>query len=136
MDSGRTSPFHHLAPWQKAAFTASIRFSHLPVKSTLDPLGDHCAACSRAGRLRSRGVPLERAAARVCREARATVATNFLLRDFNVITQRHGDRRLEVIANGLPLWGVVQLYYALSFMLRSRLTTLHFVYCRNAPETS
>ena len=75
----------------------------------LDSLGDHRAACPRAGLLRSRGVPLERAAARVCREAGATVAANVLLRDLNVIAQRHDDRRLEVIANGLPLWGGVQL---------------------------
>ena len=32
----------------------------------LAPLGDHRAACSRSGALRSRGCPLERAAARVC----------------------------------------------------------------------
>ena len=75
----------------------------------LDSLGDHRAACPRAGLLRSRGVLLERAAARVCREAGATVAANVLLRDLNVIAQRHDDRRLEVIANGLPLWGGVQL---------------------------
>ena len=58
----------------------------------LDSLGDHRAACPRAGLLRSRGVPLERAAG-----------------DLNVIAQRHDDRRLEVIADGLPLWGGVQL---------------------------
>ena len=75
----------------------------------LDSFGDHRAACPRAGLLRSRGVPLERAAARFCREAGATVAANVLLRDFNVIAQRHDDRRLEVIANGLSLWGGVQL---------------------------
>ena len=33
-----------------------------------------CACCPRPGLLRSRAVPLERTAARVCREARATVA--------------------------------------------------------------
>ncbi len=31
------------------------------------------------------------------------------LRDLNVVAARHDDRRLEVIANGLPLWGGVQL---------------------------
>ena len=51
----------------------------------------------------------ERAAARVCREAGATVAANVLLRDLNIITRQHDDRRIEVIANGLPLWGGVQL---------------------------
>ena len=38
-----------------------------------DPLGDHRAACPRSGILRSRGLPLERAAARVCRKAGATM---------------------------------------------------------------
>eukprot|EP00439_Symbiodinium_sp_Y106_P028817 s3110_g3.t1 len=53
----------------------------------LDPFGDHRAACPRAGLLRGRGIPLERAAARVCREAGATVAANVLLRDLNIITR-------------------------------------------------
>ena len=75
----------------------------------LDPFGDHRPACPRAGLLRGRGIPLERAAARVCREAGATVAANVLLRDLNIITRQHDDRRIEVIANGLPLWGGVQL---------------------------
>ena len=83
----------------------------------LDPLGDHRAACSRSGALRSRGCPLERAAARVCREAGARVTTNTppkikintLVRDLNVAVSRFDDRRVEVIANGLPLWNGAQL---------------------------
>ena len=59
--------------------------------------------------LRARGAPLERAPARVCREAGATVATNVLVRDLNVAPGRQDDRRIEVIANGLPLWGGVQV---------------------------
>ena len=70
----------------------------------LDPLGDHRAACSRSGALRSRGCPLERAAARVCREAGARVTTNTLVRDLNVAVSRFDDRRTEVIANGLPFF--------------------------------
>ena len=70
-----------------------------------DEFGDHLAACPRSGVLRARGAPLERAAARVCREAGATVATNVLVRDLNVAPCRQDDRRIEVIANGLPLWG-------------------------------
>ena len=43
---------------------------------------------------------------RACREAGAAVALNVLVRDFNVDTDRQDDRRIEVIANGLPLlWG-------------------------------
>ena len=75
----------------------------------VDPLGDHRAACPRSGILRSRGLPLERAAARVCREAGATVACTVLVRDLNIHPDRLDDRRIEVIANGLPLWGGAQL---------------------------
>ena len=46
----------------------------LPV--TLDPLGDHRAACAQSGLLRAPGGALERAAARICREAGARVTTN------------------------------------------------------------
>lgn len=45
-------------------------------RRVLDPLGDHRAACPWFGALRSRGCPLERAAARICREAGAKVSTN------------------------------------------------------------
>ena len=76
----------------------------------LDPLGDHRAACAQAGVLRGRGIPLERAAARVCREAGARVTTNTRLSDLNLDhINRHDDRRIEVIANGLPLWAGAQL---------------------------
>ena len=71
-----------------------------------DVLGDrHVAACPRSGTLRQHGGPLERAAARVCREAGAAVATNVLVRDLNLQAARQDERRIEVIANGLPLWG-------------------------------
>ena len=75
----------------------------------LDAVGDHVAACPRSGVLRARGGPLERAAARVCREAGAAVATHVLVRDLNLQAHRHDERRIEVIANGLPLWGGSQL---------------------------
>ena len=63
-----------------------------------DALGDHLAACSRYGVLCARDAPLQRAAARVCREAGATVTTNVLVRDLNVAPGRQDDRRIEVIA--------------------------------------
>ena len=63
------------------------------------------AACPRSCILRSRGGPLERAAARICREPGATVALNVRLRDLNVDVARQTERRIEVIANGLALWG-------------------------------
>ena len=74
-----------------------------------DHCGDHLAACPRSGLLRAKGGPVERAAARICREAGATVALNVLVRDLNVNPVRQDDRRIEVIANGLPLWGGAQL---------------------------
>ena len=74
-----------------------------------DAYGDHLEACPRSGVLRSRGRPLERAAARVCREAGATVAMHVLVRFLNVVPVRQDERRIEVIANGLPLWGGMQL---------------------------
>ena len=67
-------------------------------------LGDHRAACPVAGVLGPRGAPLERAAARICREGGARVATNVLLRDMNVDEPLADSRRIEVLANGLPLW--------------------------------
>ena len=74
-----------------------------------DLFGDHLAACPRSGVLRARSGPLERAAARICREAGATVALNVRLRDLNVDVARQDERRIEVIANGLALWGGAQL---------------------------
>ena len=53
---------------------------------------------------------MERAAARVCREAGARVALNVFVRDLNLDSVvRHDERRLEVIANGLSLWSGVQV---------------------------
>ena len=74
-----------------------------------DALGDHRSACPRSGVFRARGGPLERAAARICREAGAVVAMHTLVRDLNVGSVPGDDRRIEVIANGLPLWGGMQL---------------------------
>ena len=79
-------------------------------RRALDPFGDHRAACAQAGILRSRGGPLERAAARICREAGARVTTNTRIVDLNIDhVDTQDDRRIEVIANGLPLWGGAQL---------------------------
>ena len=39
----------------------------------------------------------------------ATVSTNVLVRDLNTHTAQHDERRIEVIANGLPLWNGSQL---------------------------
>ena len=75
----------------------------------LDPHGDHRSACPRVGKLARRAVPLERAWARVCREAGARVQTNTLLREFNLEADVPDARKLEVLADNLPLWNGAQL---------------------------
>ena len=57
-----------------------------------------------------RGFALESAAARVCREAGSRVVTNMFVRDMDLGVPVAGDnRRLEVVVDGLPLHGGVQL---------------------------
>ena len=76
----------------------------------LDVYGDHRAACSVAGRLVRRAGPVERIWARVCREGGARVQPNMFLRDMNLEGISADDgRRLEVVANGLPLYHGRQL---------------------------
>ena len=52
---------------------------------------------------------MEVALARVCREAGAVVRTHTLLKDLNVDVRAGDNRRLEVVAQGLPLKGGAQL---------------------------
>ena len=59
--------------------------------------GDHWSACAQVGVLARRAGPLERAAARICKEAGARV-----LRDLNLDVPASDGRRLEVVANGSP----------------------------------
>ena len=50
------------------------------------------------------------AAARVCREAGARVTTNVLVRDLDLLLSEAADnRRLEVVADGLPIFSGSQL---------------------------
>ena len=70
----------------------------------LDRQGQQRAACARSGRLKTRAMAPERALARVCREAGATVRRNGRLRDMNVVVAAHDDRAIEVLATGLPLF--------------------------------
>ena len=54
--------------------------------------------------MQTRAIPLERAWARVCREAGGRVKTNSYLRDLNLTGVHTTDeRRLEVVVSGLPL---------------------------------
>ena len=99
--------------------TLLLRRLHLPLPLStrycrcgrpFDCLGHHRAACSVAGILGKRGFPLENAAARVCREAGARVRTNVMVRDMDLVpNDRIDNRRLEVVADGLPLFGGAQL---------------------------
>ena len=71
----------------------------------LDKFGHHRAACSRVGVLGKRGFPLECAAAQVCREAGGRVSINVFILDLDLAEFNALDnRRVEVIADGLPLW--------------------------------
>ena len=68
---------------------------------SIDALGHHIAACARAGVL---------VAARICREAGGRVATSVFVRDLDLDLHNAGDaRRLEVVADGLPLFGGAEL---------------------------
>ena len=85
----------------------------------LDALGHHRAACARAEMLGRRGFALESAAARICQEAGGRVTTIFL-RNLDITAPNALDsRRLEVVADGLPLFGGAQL--AVDSTLVSRL---------------
>ena len=76
----------------------------------LDSFGHHRAACANVGVLGRRGFALESAAARVCREAGARVSVNQLVRDLDIAAPNAADnRRLEVVADGLPLLHDAQL---------------------------
>ena len=75
----------------------------------LDSLGDHRSSCAQVGVLAQRAGPLEPAVARICREAVARVATNVALRELNLDAPATDGRRIEVVANGLPLWRGAQI---------------------------
>ena len=75
----------------------------------LDDLGHHRAACSTAGVLGRRGFAVESAIAQICREGGARVSVNAMLRDLDISAQVTDSRRLEVVAEGLTLFGGCQL---------------------------
>ena len=70
---------------------------HCACGGLLDDLGDHRSACAQVGALARRAGPLERAAARICKEAGARVATNVALRDLNLDVPAADGRRIEVV---------------------------------------
>ena len=76
----------------------------------LDAFGHHHAACATVGVLGRRGFSLESGAARVCREAGGRVSVNVFVRDLDIaILGVLDNRRLEVVADGLPLFHGAQL---------------------------
>ena len=80
----------------------------LPVRP-IHQFGHHRAACARAGILGKRGFALESVIARISRAAGGRVTTNVLLRELNFGLMNEADgRRLEVVADGLPLFGGAQ----------------------------
>ena len=63
-----------------------------------------------SGFLHARSIPLERAVARICREAGGRVRTNVLLRDMTNLPCPPPDARaIEVLVSGVPLWHGAQI---------------------------
>ena len=76
----------------------------------LDLSGHHRAACLHAGVFGRSGFNLESAAARVCREAGGRVTTNVRVQDLDLPPRAGADnRRLKMVADGLPLFHGAQL---------------------------
>ena len=107
-----SSPTHSPCAAALPRVDASPSLAPLPLTSRtcrcgrpLDLCGHHRAACPRAGVLGSRGFSVESVAARVCQEAGAGVSTNLFVRDLDLPVAPHDAPRLEVVADGLPLFG-------------------------------
>ena len=76
----------------------------------LDPLGHHRASCGGAGVLGRQEFAVESAGARICREGGARVTTDMMVRDLDPPMPLANDsRRLEIVADGLLLFGGAQL---------------------------
>ena len=71
----------------------------------IDIFGHRRAACARAGVLERRGFALESAC---CKDFQAggRVATNTFRRDMDLAVPATDNRRLEIVVDGLPLFGV------------------------------
>ena len=111
-------------PWAAPTPPSHLR-SRLPVPSSPQPLWRPPRSVRPGWVLRIRGCPLERAAARVCREAGARVTVNSRFAGMNLPVDRLDDRRLEVVAR-LPLWNGAQVAVDATFAS---------VLFRRAPQT-
>ena len=102
---------------------------HLPLSSAtcwcgqpFDSRGHHRGACAHAGVLGRRGFPLESCVARMCREAGARVSQNIRVQDMDLLpVPRVDNRRLEVVADGLPLFHGAQLVVPLWSVLSEQM---------------
>ena len=74
---------------------------------SLDTWGDHLASCMRTGGVQRRAKPLERASQQAFREAGAMVVPQAFLRDMDLGVHASGNRRIDLVARGLPLFGGV-----------------------------
>ena len=110
-----TAPETTMAPEaMQAALRRRIRLQ-LPItcsrcpghhcNAPLDPWGDHCLACTRSGNLQRRAKPLERAWQRVFREAGSREVNKPLLRDIIPGIPSQDNKKLDLVARGLPLYG-------------------------------
>ena len=77
-----------------------------PCRHRLDALGDHRASCPRSGLLRPRAIPRRRTHVPRSRSDGQCQRPSARL---NLVVHNQDDRRIEVIANSLPLWGGAQL---------------------------
>ena len=83
-----------------------LLFRVLLLRRLRSPLPVHVSVGARAGVLGRRGFAVESAGARICREGGGRVVTNAILRDFDLAASNPADqRRVEILADGLPLFG-------------------------------
>ena len=108
-----TSPSSPLTKIELPLFRVLQRRLRLPL-----PLSERICRCGHFERLlwllevlgRRGDLLLEGAAARVCREAGGRVAANLFVHNMDLGLPRAGDnKRLEVVVDGLPLFGGAQL---------------------------
>ena len=95
-----------LRGWQRSAAASLDTMALESFFRDLDP-ASRALLVSQAGSGGPRTIM--RAAARMCREAGARVATNVFLRDMTVGLPLADSRRIDVLANGLPLWRGAQV---------------------------
>ena len=69
-------------------------------RAELDAFGDHYCACMRSGRVQARAKPVERAWARVFREAGASTHEQHLLRHTTFPVDPNDNRRIDCLVTG------------------------------------